>query len=304
MLSRFFSLTGSGFLLGFGFCIALGSVLAGIIGLLVIASREGDELPLITSEHAVALVPLEGEIMRSDKFRRVMQKTVEHDKVKAIVVKIDSPGGGVGASEEIYNTIKWADAKKPVVCSLSGIAASGGLYSALGCRKIITNRGTLTGSIGVIMMAPSFPDVLTRFGVKMNVVKSGRYKDTGSPFRDMTDEDRAMLDGLISQSYEQFVDAVATSRKLAKEDVRKFADGRVITGEEAVRIGLADDTGGVEKAARIALQAAGDSAEPDIVMPKKRGVLEQAFDPAESEVLSFFQAVTHTGIRLLYRAQL
>ncbi|MCL4140099.1 UNVERIFIED_CONTAM: hypothetical protein GTU68_011672 [Idotea baltica] len=200
---------------------------------------------------------------------------LDHDKIKAIVVRIDSPGGAVGASEEIFRAIKRADTKKPVVCSLGNLAASGGLYSAVGCRKIVTNRGTITGSIGVIMMSPNVAQVMDRLGVGMTVIKSGQFKDSGSPFRAQTEEDKTLLQSLVNASYDQFLTAVAENRSLDKEAVRAFADGRVILGEQAVEWGLADSFGGPEEAAVIALELSGDTSkeDPEIVgIPAAEGL--------------------------------
>ena len=254
----------------------------------------------IKGENGIAIVDISGEIFESEKFRRALERAVDDEKVKGIVVRIDSPGGAVGASEEIHSLIKSADTKKPVVCSLQSLAASGGLYSAVGCRKIIAHAGTLTGSIGVIMTAPEFPSLLQRFGVSMNVIKSGKLKDVGSPFRSMTDDDRNYLQSMIDRAYEQFVNVVATSRGIPVEEVRKFADGRVLLGEDAVKLKLADEIGGVERAAEVALEAAGLKGEPELVYPPKKSGFQQMLDPEEWTFVKFLSSVSNG--QLLYRA--
>lgn len=254
----------------------------------------------ITSEHAVAVVELTGEIMNSEKFVKQLGKQIEDSKIKGIVVKIDSPGGAVGASEEIYRAIKEASATKPVVCSLSNIAASGGLMAAMGCQKVIANESTLTGSIGVIMMSPNFKSLMEMVGFQMMVVKSGKLKDAGSPFREMTEEDKNFLQSIIDKSYDQFVRMVAESRKLDINKVKEFADGRVILGSEAVKLGLIDGIGGVKQAAKIALELINDNAEPEIIMPKKKSNFELFFEEMpDSKIAFIFRSLTQP--MLLYR---
>lgn len=226
---------------------------------------------------------------------------VENDKIKAIVARIDSPGGSVGASEEILRAIKRADAQKPVVCSLGNLAASGGLYSAVGCRKIFTNKGTLTGSIGVIFMTPNVSQVIERLGFKMRVIKSGQFKDAGSPFRPSTAEDEALLQALVDSSYEQFLDAIVENRSLDEASVRSFADGRVILGEQAVALGLVDEVGGVEDAAMLALELSGDTSgeEPELVrIPQPKGI-RALFQDARGQYVAIKQFWTEPS--LLYR---
>ncbi|MCL4141190.1 UNVERIFIED_CONTAM: hypothetical protein GTU68_004896 [Idotea baltica] len=169
----------------------------GVIGALLVARGGDSEKLAISTKNAVGLVELEGEISNSKKFRKSLKKFVDNDKIKALVVRIDSPGGAVGASEEMYRAVKNAAEKKPVVCALGNTAASGGLYTAVGCQKIVSNRGTITGSIGVILMTPNIANVVDKVGFKMNVIKSGKFKDSGSPFREMTEDDRGLLQRLI-----------------------------------------------------------------------------------------------------------
>lgn len=273
------------------------------IGAIVVAIVDGEKLAQlqIESDRAIGVVSLEGEIISSKKFRKSLKKMVDHEKIKAVVVRIDSPGGAVGASEEIYRAIKQADTKKPVVCSLGNLAASGGLYSAVACRKILTNKGTLSGSIGVIMMSPNFSQLFDKFGLEMTVVKSGKFKDAGSPFRPQTEEDRQLLESLVDLSYDQFLSAVATGRSLDKEEVRKYADGRIILGEQAVEWGLADSFGGVEDAAALALELSGDTSgeEPEIVhAPGKDGFQALLSDFSERSRMFIY---SWSKPRLLYR---
>jgi len=292
--------------------VLLGVVLFGIgsIFIIIITALSGGigdggmaELN-IKSEYAVGLVELSGEIISSDDFRERLNKYGKNEKIRAIVVRIESPGGSVGASEEIYRAIKLVDAVKPVVCSLGNIAASGGLYSAVGCRKIVTNEGTLTGSIGVILMMPNFSSVIDKIGFSMNVIKSGKFKDSGSPFRSFDPEDQVLLQSLVDQSYEQFLRVISESRQLPVDEVRKFADGRIILGEQAVAWGLADEIGGVQRAAKLALELSGEEeAEPEIIKPAKRsGIFAIIDELSESRIVTWIKAVGR--LRLLYQAYL
>lgn len=252
---------------------------------------------------AVGVVELTGEIFSSKDFREQLRKRVDNDKLQAIVVRIDTPGGAVGASEEMYRAIKEADAKKPVVCSLGNIAASGGLYAAVGCRKVVVNEGTLSGSIGVIFMMPNVEQIADKLGFSMNVIKTGQFKDTGSPFRSLTEPERELLQSLLDQTYEQFIGAIAEGRGLSVDAVRKFADGRIILGEQAVELGLADQIGGLEDAARLALSIAkpDEKGEPEIIMPSKpKNFLSLMEDLREVKLTDRLRAFTEP--RLLFRA--
>lgn len=245
-------------------------------------------------DRKVAVIDITGEILSADSFRQDIYKYSDDDTVKAIVVRIDSPGGTVGASEEMFRLIKSAREKKPVVCSLGSIAASGGLYASMGCDKIVTNRGTISGSIGVIMYMPNVASLASKFGVDMTVIKSGEFKDSGSPFRVVTQSDRAVLQDVVSRSFEQFVSVIAENRKIQTEAVRKFADGRVILGDQAVSLGLADEIGGLETAAKIALKLRNIDKEPDIVLPRKsKGIMALIDSASESHALLMAKMINY-----------
>jgi protease-4 len=187
--------------------------------------------------------------------------------MKAVVVRIDSPGGAVAPSQEIYDELKKLAAKKKLVCSMGNLAASGGFYVAMGCPTIVAEPGTLTGSIGVISQFVNVKGLLDRFSVKAETLKTGPRKDFGSPFRDMTPEDRAYWQSLIGKVYAQFVRAVSESREIPEEQVREFADGRVITGEEAAELGLVDQMGNFHDAIDLAMEQAGLKGEAQLVYP-------------------------------------
>jgi protease IV len=276
-----------------------------LVGILTVVKQGGGDdnisMETIKTDHAVAVVELTGEMLSSDAVRKSLKKVIDEKKIKAVVVRIDSPGGSVGAAEEAYRAIKESDQKKPVVCSLGNIAASGGLYAAVGCRKILANAGTLTGSIGVILMMPNLEAVASYIGVQMNVIKSGKFKDTGSPFRKLDSDDRLLLQSLVDKSYQRFVQTVADGRHLEVEKVKTFADGRIILGEEAVEKGLVDQIGGLEQAAKAALELAGDSAEPEIITLKKATGLRSLLSEWQGmQLIDWISSLRH--MRLLYQA--
>lgn len=233
------------------------------------------------------------------------------DGLKAVVIRIDSPGGAVGTSQEIHDEVKRLAHKKVVVCSLGDMAASGGFYIAVACPKIVSTPGTLTGSIGVISQFPNFKGLAQRFDVKMETVKSGPLKDAGNPFRDMTPEDRAYWQTLIDGVYQQFLGAVAEGRRLPVAKVKPVADGRVISGAEAKQLGLVDQLGNFYDAVELAKADAKLSGEPELVYPSsdRSKFLERfmgsaagaAADAVRSRIAQEASAVQEPGLYFLAR---
>lgn len=194
-------------------------------------------------------------------------KSAGKDKdVKAVVIRINSPGGSVAASQEIYQSIKWLRKTKgkPVVASLADLSASGGYYVACAADKIVANPGSLTGSIGAIWGVHNLKELYKKIGIKFEVIKSGKYKDIGSPIRELTPEERKILQNLIDDVYNQFVKAVAEGRGLEISYVKKFADGQVFTGQQAKRLKLVDKLGNLQYAIRLAGEMGGIKGEPAI----------------------------------------
>jgi protease IV len=218
----------------------------------------------------VALMRIEGPIMDSKDEVDELKGYADDSSIKAIVLRIDSPGGAVAPSQEIYAEVKKAAAKKKVVVSMGSIAASGGYYIASAASRIIANPGTLTGSIGVIMEIPNIEGLLNKIGIKTEVIKSGKNKDIGSMFRSMKPEERALLQGVMDNVHEQFISAVAEGRKMKVEDVRKIADGRIFTGEQAQKAGLVDELGTLDDAVKTAARLAGIKEEPEVVTKKDK----------------------------------
>jgi protease-4 len=220
------------------------------------------EAPLGGKNH-VAVVEMTGAIESSKEVLEELYKHVSDDKIKGIVLRIDSPGGAVAPSQEIYRAVARLKEKKPIVASMGSLAASGGLYAALGASKVYAEPGTITGSIGVIMTVPNFTHIAQRFGFDMVTIKSGKLKDIGNSFREMTPEERQLLESQLAEVHGQFIDAVAEGRKLEVEQVRAFADGRVIMGSEAKRVGLVDEYGDVYDAARAVFDLRGEPLKSD-----------------------------------------
>lgn len=250
-------------------CLTVLLVLGGFFVLLLVVSRM-DEIPYGRGER-VAVISVTGLISDSESTIEQLKKFVKDDSVKAIVLRINSPGGGVAPSQEIYEEVKKARAKKPVLSSMGALAASGGYYIACATQRVYANPGTITGSIGVIMPFMNVKDLVEKIGLKGMTVKSGVFKDMGSPMRDMTPQERELLQGVVDNVHLQFVNAVADGRNLEREDVRRIADGRIFTGEQAKELGLVDVLGNLEDAIADAGKLGKISGEPKVVTsPKKK----------------------------------
>ncbi|MFN0156758.1 MAG: signal peptide peptidase SppA [Bacteroidota bacterium] len=233
----------------------------------------------------IALVEVDGIIVDSEDIVRQLKEHRENSSIKAILIRIESPGGGVVASQEIYEEVrKTRDSGKPVVASMGSVAASGGYYVACGASRLVANPGTLTGSIGVISEFLQLEDALTKLGVGVKVIKSGRLKDAGSPARAMTEDDEKYFQELIDDIHRQFVDVVERERSLEHEQAVELADGRVFTGIQAVELGLIDTIGTYEDAVQITADLAGIEGDPAIVKERKRrNVIDRWFgDVTES----------------------
>ena len=194
----------------------------------------------------------------------------KNEKIKAIILRIDSPGGGVGPSQEIYSEVKKVQREKKVLVSMGSVAASGGYYVACAADKIMANPGTITGSIGVIVESLNVEDLFRKIGLRSEVIKSGRHKDIGSPFRKMSAEEKRLLQGVLDNVHEQFIQAVAEGRKLPLEKVRSLADGRIFSGDQAKTMGLVDELGNLQDTIALAAKMAGIEGEPEVIYPEKK----------------------------------
>jgi len=210
----------------------------------------------------IARIEITGAIAGATR-KRVLEalKTVEERKFPALLLRIDSPGGTVGDSQEIYSAIKKLREKIKIVASFGNISASGGVYIGVGAEYIVANPGTITGSIGVILRGNNLERLLEKIGVSFKVIKSGPYKDILAFDRELTDPEKDILQQLIDTSYHQFVQTVAEGRKLAVEAVRSFADGRIFTGEQALALGVVDRLGSEEDARRWTAELVGPDPE-------------------------------------------
>jgi protease-4 len=224
----------------------------------------------IGESQRVALVRIEGMIIDSKDTIDEIKEYTKDPSIKAIVLRIDSPGGAVAPAQEIYEEVRKAVAKKKVVVSMGTVAASGGYYIASPATKIIANPGTLTGSIGVIMEIPNIEGLMNKLGIKAEVVKSGRHKDIASVFRGIKKEDREILQQVLDNVHEQFIVAVAEGRKMLYDDVKKISDGRIYTGEQALKAGLIDELGNLEDAVQAAARLSGIKGEPVVISKKER----------------------------------
>jgi protease-4 len=224
------------------------------------------------SSNQMAVLDLEGIIFDSKDFIEQLKDYGNRTAVKAVVIRINSPGGGVAASQETYQAVTKfrADSRKKVIVSMSSVAASGGYYVACAADKIFANPGSITGSIGVIAEWYNYGDLLRWAKMESVVIKSGPFKDAGSPTRPLTDAEKAYFQSLIDNMFNQFVAAVATGRKMDEAAVRKLADGRVYTGQEAKAKGLVDELGSFQEAVAAAAKMAGISGEPRLISPPKK----------------------------------
>lgn len=229
------------------------------------------ESGILTGSRKVGVVELKGLITSPEKVIRELTVFRKDHGVAAIVVRIDSPGGAVGASQEIFAEIKRTRQTKPIVASLGSVAASGGYYAALAADEIIASRGTVTGSIGVIIKFANFTEIFQKIGYKSEVVKSGAMKDLGATNRPMTAEEKILVQDIIDNVHEQFIEDVSASRSLPLAKVRKLADGRIYSGEQALSAGLIDRFGNFNDAVLLAAKLGGlKDGIPELVYPAEK----------------------------------
>ncbi|MFH0995085.1 MAG: signal peptide peptidase SppA [Pseudomonadota bacterium] len=248
------------------------SVSAIVISLVVLAgikySTQNDDIS--DAEEKIGVIEVKGYIADPQETIQDIRRYREDKSIKAIVIRIDSPGGGVGPSQEISREIQRTLQDKKVVASLGAVAASGGYYIASAASAIVANPGTITGSIGVIMGFTDIQGLLQKIGVAPVVVKSGEYKDIGSPVRTMTDSERTLLQTFSDQVHRQFITAIAEGRHLEYEKVAKVADGRILTGENAHELGLVDRLGNLEDAIAWAGEMGGITGKVSAVYAKDK----------------------------------
>lgn len=286
--------------LGCALLLAGTVVIIGLAFMVVNLALTGDKMSLSPLSGRVGLVEIVGEIDDAEPVVDQLDRMQRDASVRAVVIRLDSPGGGVAASQEIYEAVKRVhdEGKKPVIASMGGVAASGAYYVACAADSIVANAGTLTGSIGVIMSFPNTEDLFRKVGIRFETVKTGKFKDIGSMWRPMTDEERKLLEGVLSNVYDQFVDAIVEGRSLAREDILPYADGRIFSGDQAQEYGFVDRLGDLDDAIQLAGQMAGISGQPVVVRKERRRV---SFWDFLDNKMNQVTGLSSRGPRLEYR---
>ena len=257
-----------------------------------------------SSGDKVAVLRVEDVILDSQIYLESLDAIAKNDGVKALVVRIDSPGGAVGPSQEIFSELKELGKELPIVASIGGVGASGGYYIACAAQKIYANPGAITGSIGVIAQFASYEKLLDWAMIDVEVIKSGKYKDVGSSFRKMNEADKQYIQQLIDNVYEQFKSALADARDLDTKQIDKVADGKIYTGEQALNLKLIDELGTINDAISMAGDLGGIEGKPEVIyFPKKKSRL---MDLLNSKVATSFLTGVPTKSRfgLFYLADI
>jgi len=252
----------------------------------------------------IAVIEIRGVITQSSGIIEELRQYDEDAGVKAIILRVDSPGGGVGPSQEIYREIQKirSGQKKKIITSMGSVAASGGYYIASASDFIVANPGTITGSIGVLMEFTNIEELFKKIGIKGVVLKSGEHKDLGSPFREMTPEEKKLIQSVIDNVHQQFIQAVMEGRKLDRSKVEPVADGRIMTGEQAKQLGLVDQLGNLQDAIETAARMVGIEGKPVVIYPKRKFSLFDLLIEGITEAV--LKALGERGILLNYRLAL
>lgn len=257
-----------GVIIAGSFVIAFGFLMLVIIGL---SSVDGD-LGLVGRGSKIGVIELFGVIDEASgrPVIKYLDRYAKNDAIKAVVIHVNSPGGGAAISQEIFDAVKRVSEVKPVVAAMASVAASGGLYVAAAADRIVANPATITGSIGVIFQFHTAGELLDKLGIRTETIKSGELKDVGTYSREMTRKEGLMLRAVVMDTYEQFVQAVAEGRGMEVNDVYPIADGSIFTGAQAYNLGLVDTLGGLKEAIDLAAELAEIDGEPKIVRPYRR----------------------------------
>jgi protease-4 len=276
-------------------------VIALLLGAILTLVSGSPTSSLLSLREKIGVVNIEGAITDSEPVVTQLVQFRKDKGIKAIVLRIDSPGGAVAPSQEIYWEVKKAAASKTVIASMGKVAASGGYYVACAANKIVANPGTLTGSIGVLMEFLQVEDLLKKIGVGIEVLKTGEFKDIGSPHRKLSEKDRELISSLISDIQRQFVEAVARGRNLPIEKVREIADGRILSGAQSKEHGLVDELGNFQDALELAKKMTGVEGEVTLVYPKKKGsrLWDFVLRDASEALYSFLRKIP--GMQIEYR---
>ncbi len=266
-------------------------VIVGVVSLIRMSVKDGGEEKMVITKNGILQLELEGVIMNGKKFLKNLKKYREDKNVKAVLVVIDSPGGTVGPSQEIYSEILRTreEFKLPVICVSNGLVASGAYYSAAACDKLVVAKGALIGSIGVIMSFANLEKLYDWAKVTRYSITSGRFKDSGAEYRAMRDDEKQLFQEMINDVYSQFKTDIMVARKMKADVVEKYADGRVFTGAKAVEMGFADKVGSYEDAVKLAAEVAGLGKDYEIfeVPKKKRSIFDFGTEDQEDSLNSF-----------------
>lgn len=281
-------------------------LIVGIVAFLFVygvTSLRGVDEPF-SSKGKVGVVVIRGLISDSRDVTDLLGKYEKDDHVRVVVIRIDSPGGGVVPAQEIYDKVLNLKKKKKVVISMGSVAASGGYYIACAGDRIIANPGTITGSIGVIIQFSQIEELLEKIGLKPTVIKSGKYKDVGSPVREMTEDEKELIQGVVDDIYDQFLDAVSASRNISKEEIKTIADGKIYTGRQALHLGLIDELGNMEYTIKVAAKLGGIEGKPRVIYPeeKKKSLLRYLTKEMISLISEDLEN-SNTGIDYLFRGR-
>ncbi len=253
--------------------------------LIIIALMVSSLIARIPVGDRVAVLRISGVVVNPIPIVKKIEKLRRDKSVKALVVRVDSPGGSVGASQEIYRALERFRAEgKPVVVSMGNVAASGGYYISLPANYIFANPGTITGSIGVVVQHVAYRDLLEKIGIKTTVIKTGKFKDTLNPFRELTPEEKKYLKETITEAHEQFIEAILKYRKIEEGKLKEIADGRVLTGERAKELGLVDELGGLEDAIEKAKELAGVPDAREFFVPEEKSLLQRVVGSGVEEL--------------------
>ena len=281
----------------FGFLLLLG---VGVLFFLVITYFTRGVVDF-SAKDKVGVVIIRGFIGDSKDTVDKLDEYARDESIKAVVLRLETPGGAIVPSQEIYEKVLKVKAEKSVVASMGTVAASGGYYIACAADRIVANPGTITGSIGVIAQFSQVEELMKKIGLKATIIKSGKYKDVGSPVREMTEDEKRIIQALIDDIYEQFVEVVVENRNIPKEKITNIAGAKAFTGRQALEFGLVDELGTMEYSVDLAAKLAGIEGEPDVVYPKERrgGLLRYILGEAAS-VISEELDLHSDGIDYLY----
>ncbi len=253
-------------------------LVVGFVVLVIVVSTFSEEKEastwagILEGGNKIGVINIEGTISTSDEILKQLKKFRKKSSIKAVLLRVNSPGGTVAPAQEIYREIERTKKKKPVVVSMETVAASAAYYISSNADNIVCSRGTITGSIGVIMILPEIHKVIQKIGVDVNIIKAGKYKDLGVGVKPLGEDERNILENFTAEVHEQFISDVAKGRegKIDKEKLKEIADGRFFTGEKAKEIGLVDTIGNFYDAVKVAADLAKITTEPELVYPKKK----------------------------------